>query len=76
MMRIFEGSGIRNVYERVKTADGLGTTLEKVGTEEYTFVVDIDEQSLRSMGGRASSNKNGKAVRGGLKAKITSRRKV
>jgi hypothetical protein len=75
-MRIFEGSGIRDVYEQVATTDGLGTTLKKVGQEQYTFVVEINEESIRTMGGRAALNQGGKAVRGGLKAKITSRRRV
>jgi hypothetical protein len=73
--KIFEGSAIRDVYEKVKTADGLGTTLQKVGIEEYTFVVEIDEHSLRAMGGRAARNKNGRAVRGGLVARVTNRKK-
>jgi hypothetical protein len=74
--KIFEGSGTRDLYERVKCADGLGFTTQKCGREEYSFVVEIDEQSLRSLGGRAASNVNAKAVRGGLTAKITRRRKI
>lgn len=72
--KIYEGSGVRDVFERVKTADGLGHTRQKVGTEEYAFTVVIDEASLRAMGGRAACNKNGKAVRGGLVAKVTRRK--
>lgn len=74
-LKVFEGRGVRNVYEKVPTADGLGTTLEKVGQEEYTFTIDITERSLTGMGSRAASNITGKAVRGGLECKITSRRR-
>jgi len=74
--KIFEGSGVRDVFEKVATADGLGTTLQKIGQEHYTFVVEITDADLRSMGGRAARNTNGKAVRGGMVAKVTGRKRV
>lgn len=69
-LRLYAG---RNSRQLTQTEE---STLRQivVGNEEYTFVVEIDEKSLIAMGGRAARNKNGRAQRGGMVAKITSRR--
>lgn len=63
------GRATRDVYETNKTT----YAQVKVGSELFSYVVEIDEKSLMSLVGRAARNKNGKAVRGGLVAKIVSR---
>lgn len=75
-IKVYEGTGTRNLIEKVATADGLGTTGQKIGVEMYGFVVEIDADWLRSMGARAAANVNGKAVRGGVTAKVVNRTKL
>jgi len=65
-LRLYAATAVRDVYK-----DGV-----VIGKEEYSFTVEIDEKSLRAMGGRAARNSTSRAQRGGMVAKVTSRRAI
>lgn len=75
-IKIHEGTGTRDLYVMVATDDGLGTTKKKVGTETYSFELVVDTDWFHSMGARAARNANGRAVRGGVTAKVVNRRRL
>ena len=66
--------GGRVVRQRVKTDDGQGHKWITVGTEDYTYEVNIDWKDVAAMAAKAADNSGNQSHAGPIQVKITARK--